>query len=199
MGQWAGRSTQDFHRDCAHDLNHPLRLRSLQAMIYLSNVTEETHCFSLSPESIYHELEDAVKDASTQLERSPPVGTVACAHPGATAIVFECVCSEGCFVFCSLRSDFHGPAGTVLLFNSSALHAAHCRGNGRPRKSVQIYYRSYGHPSGPIAHATVVPTSLWRDHADADVRAFYGASINERTRVFAEAFSMGSSSALPKL
>ena len=77
----------------------------------------------------------------------------------------------------------------MLLFNSSALHAAHCRASAGARKSVQIYYRQLSHEGGPIAHATVVPTSLWRDHTDADVRTFYGASINERTRVYAQAFA----------
>ena len=96
-------------------------------------------------------------------------------------------------------ADFHGPAGTVILFNSSALHAAHCRGHAGLRKSVQIYYRRLSHPDGPVAHATVVPTRLWRDHADAEVRKFYGASINERTRIYAEAFSATAPPPPPKL
>lgn len=85
--------------------------------------------------------------------------------------------------------DFHGPPGSVLLFNSSSLHAAHCRAKAGARKSVQVYYRRLSHDGGPIAHATVVPTWFWRDAADAEVRQFYGAEINERTRVYAEAFA----------
>ena len=84
--------------------------------------------------------------------------------------------------------DLHGRAGSIFLFNSSALHAAHLRAGGSERKSVQIYYRRLSHEGGPIAAATVVPTSLTRDHPDADVRRFYGASVNERTRVYALAF-----------
>ena len=56
-----------------YDQDHPLRLRSLQAMIYLSDVSEGTHCFSLSPESIDDPLE-GFEQASAQLQRSPPIG-----------------------------------------------------------------------------------------------------------------------------
>ena len=56
-----------------YDLDHPLRLRSLQAMIYLSDVSEGTHCFSLSPESI-DDPSEGFEQASAQLQRSPPIG-----------------------------------------------------------------------------------------------------------------------------
>ena len=42
-------------------------------MIYLSDVSEGTHCFSLSPESIDDPLE-GFEQASAQLQRSPPIG-----------------------------------------------------------------------------------------------------------------------------
>lgn len=52
-----GAAERSFHRDCAYDDAHPLRLRSLQAMIYLSDVDDSTHCFSLSPEAVADPLE----------------------------------------------------------------------------------------------------------------------------------------------
>ena len=42
----------EWHRDRPHWLEHPLRMEHIQAMILLSDVTEHTHCFSISPESV---------------------------------------------------------------------------------------------------------------------------------------------------
>ena len=78
------------HRDTGTDVGHPLALRSLQAMIYLSDVSPGTHCFSISPESVADLREP--RATGEQLEHSPGL-------------------------------DLHGAAGSVFLFNSSALHA----------------------------------------------------------------------------
>ena len=41
---------QQWHRDVGHLEEHPLRLNYIQAMLYLTDVNEETHCFTISPE-----------------------------------------------------------------------------------------------------------------------------------------------------
>ena len=33
-------------------MEHPLRIRNIQLMVYLSDVDEKNHCFSISPESV---------------------------------------------------------------------------------------------------------------------------------------------------
>ncbi|MEZ4705824.1 MAG: phytanoyl-CoA dioxygenase family protein [Caldilineaceae bacterium] len=81
--------------------------------------------------------------------------------------------------------DLHGPAGTCALFNVAVLHTATTRPTQSERKTVQIYYghrhRAY------LANDSGIPATLWRDHPDAETRAFYGV-LNERTRVYMAAF-----------
>jgi hypothetical protein len=80
-----------------------------------------------------------------------------------------------------------GPAGTCALFNVSVLHTATVRPTpaGRERKTAQIYY---GHRDRRyLADDSAIPAALWRDHPDAETRAFYGV-LNERTRLWLTAF-----------
>ena len=60
-----------WHRDVPHDFAHHLGMRYLQLMVFLSDVGEGTHCFSVSPESAY-----AVVDAyqASQLLRGGRIG-----------------------------------------------------------------------------------------------------------------------------
>jgi hypothetical protein len=51
MGPYDGELHQGWHRDRPHWHEHPLRMDYIQLMIYLTDVDETTHCFSLSPES----------------------------------------------------------------------------------------------------------------------------------------------------
>ena len=81
--------------------------------------------------------------------------------------------------------DLHGPAGTCALCNAAVLHTATTRPTEVERKTVQIYY---GHRHrAPLANDSAIPATLWRDHHDAETRAFYGV-LNERTRLLAAAF-----------
>lgn len=142
---------QSWHRDSPHDLSHPLRTGFVHAMIYLSDVHEGTHCFSLSPEAV----SDPILDTAAQLAARGSI-------------------------------DFHGPAGTVVLFNLSVLHTATVRRTELERKTLQTYY---GRRSGPVlSHYSTFPAKLWRDHPDPDVRGFYG-NLNEKSRLYAEAFN----------
>jgi hypothetical protein len=123
----------------------------IQLMVYLSDVNEKTHCFSLSPEAYDQPI---LKERQEQLTRG------------------------GVY-------DLHGPAGTCALFNVSVLHTATTRPTQAIRKTVQIYY---GHRHRPyLANDSAIPATLWRDHPDAETRAFYGV-LNERTRTFMAAF-----------
>ena len=150
MAPHAGEPSQGWHRDFAHDLDHPLRTAFVHAMVYLTDVHEETHCFSISPESI----DDPILETEAQLKRGGVV-------------------------------DIHGPAGTVVLFNLSVLHAATVRQTSHERKTLQTYY---GRRSGAVlSHYTTLPARLWRDHSDPEVRGFYG-NLNEKSKLFSEAF-----------
>jgi ectoine hydroxylase-related dioxygenase (phytanoyl-CoA dioxygenase family) len=151
MGPYDGQFHQGWHRDKPHWPEHPLRMDYIQLMVYLSDVNEKTHCFSLSPEAYDQPI---LKERQEQLTRG------------------------GVY-------DLHGPAGTCALFNVSVLHTATTRPTQAIRKTVQIYY---GHRQRPyLANDSVIPATLWRDHPDAETRAFYGV-LNERTRTFMAAF-----------
>lgn len=151
MGPHDGEQERQWHRDRPHWHEHPLRLDYLQLMVFLSDVDESTHCFSISPEST---AEPVHVDRQAQLVRGG---------------VHDC----------------HGPAGTCLVFNVAALHTATVRRTRKARRTVQIYY---GHRARkPLANDSSIPATLWRDHADPEVRAFYGV-LNDRTRLFMRAF-----------
>ena len=59
-----------WHRDGdvhggKHLMEHPLRIRNIQLVVYLSDVDETTHCFSISPESVGQ----PILEKEAQLER----------------------------------------------------------------------------------------------------------------------------------
>ena len=154
MAPYDGESHQHFHRDRLHWENHPLRMDYMQLMLYLTEVDESTHCFSISPESVYN----SILDGEAQLGRN------------------------GCV-------DFHGPAGTIVLFNIALFHTATVRKTQKERKTVQAYY---GHRFRPyLSNCSVIPPCFWRNANDPEVRAFYG-NLNDASRIFQAAFSPGS-------
>ena len=74
---------------------------------------------------------------------------------------------------------FYGRAGSAILFNAATLHGATLQRTERERRILQVYY---GHPARPsLSQVTLMPPRLWRDHADAEVRRFYG-KLNRHTR-----------------
>ena len=156
MGQFQVEgSSREFHhgwhRDRPHWMEHPLRMEFAHALIYLADVDEHTHCFSISPESID---EPVLDDNTAQLARGGVV-------------------------------NLHGPAGTVVLFNYSVLHTATRRTTDVERKTIQSYYGLRSRPY--LCDLCVVPTTLWRDHPDAQVRDFY-SNLNDKSRAYAAAF-----------
>ena len=83
MGEYDGEYNQGWHRDKPHWLEHPLRMDYIQSMVYLTDVDESTHCFSLSPEAIDDEI---LEDKEAQLERG---GGVDIHGPGGTVCLFN--------------------------------------------------------------------------------------------------------------
>ena len=70
--------------------------------------------------------------------------------------------------------DLHGPAGTVVLFNLSVLHAATIRPTQQERKSVQIYYGRRDQPH--LSNYTTLPASaLARPSRSGGPRLLLGA------------------------
>ena len=68
--------------------------------------------------------------------------------------------------------DFHGKAGSGILFNAATLHGVTLRETNKVRRTIQVYY---GHPVRPsLSEVTLMPPRLWRDHDDPEVRRFYG-------------------------
>ncbi len=82
MEPYKGGLQQKWHRDRPHLVNHPLRINFLQVMVYLTAVDENTHCFSLSPESV----EEEILETKEQLERR---GGVDLYGEAGTAIIFN--------------------------------------------------------------------------------------------------------------
>ncbi len=80
MGAYKGEVHQAWHRDRGYWEEHPLRLDYLQLIVYLTDVDETTHCFSISTEDVSH---SPLKSADDQLRRSEakhlhgPAGTCA--------------------------------------------------------------------------------------------------------------------------
>lgn len=86
------------------------------------------------------------------------------------------------------KHDIHGRAGTVVLFNVSAPHTATVRPTRSERKTIQVYY---GHRDRAfLSNDSVIPPKLWRDHPDAETRAFFG-NLNDKTRLYMGALASG--------
>ena len=67
MGVYAGVPKHwSWHRDGRHLMEHPLHTRNIQLIVYLAEVDETTHCFSISPESVDHPI---LEDNEAQLQR----------------------------------------------------------------------------------------------------------------------------------
>ena len=69
MSPYDGEPRQGFHRDRPHWEDHPLRMDYLQLMVYLTDVDEGTHCFSISPESV----DEPILEAAVNVERNGSV------------------------------------------------------------------------------------------------------------------------------
>lgn len=82
MDNYTGPYQQSWHRDRPHREDHPLRMDYIQAMIYLTHVTPQTHCFSISPEA----ADAPVLGRDDQIARR---GVVDCLGPAGTVVLFN--------------------------------------------------------------------------------------------------------------
>ena len=79
MAPYEGDLHRSWHRDRPHWPEHPLHMDYIQLMLYLTDVNTDTHCFSLSPESVH---EPVLDDNNAQIKRGGitdihgPAGTV---------------------------------------------------------------------------------------------------------------------------
>jgi ectoine hydroxylase-related dioxygenase (phytanoyl-CoA dioxygenase family) len=83
MYAYDGELNQDWHRDKPHRPEHPLRMDYIQLIVLLSDCSESTHCFTLSPESVHDPVLD--EDAA-QLKRG---GQVHLHGPAGTCALFN--------------------------------------------------------------------------------------------------------------
>ncbi len=83
MGPRKAELHRAWHRDRPHFVEHPIRLDYIQLMVYLTDVDERTHCFSISPES--HD-EPIINNHNEQIARG---GIVDLHGPAGTAILFN--------------------------------------------------------------------------------------------------------------
>ena len=83
MGPYEGEVHQSWHRDRPHWPEHPLRMDYIQFMLYLTDVRADTHCFSISPESIH---EPILGDKAEQFTRN---GIVNIHGPAGTVCLFN--------------------------------------------------------------------------------------------------------------
>jgi ectoine hydroxylase-related dioxygenase (phytanoyl-CoA dioxygenase family) len=66
-----------WHRDTGHLPGHPLALRNLSAVFYLTDVDESTHCFAVVPEGVEAKRAlPADRDGTRGRELYGPAGTV---------------------------------------------------------------------------------------------------------------------------
>ena len=96
-----------WHRDGdvrggRHLMEHPLWIRNVQLMVYLSDVNETTHCFSISPESVGQ----PVLEREAQLEHR---GIHNLYGQAGTAILFN-------FSVCPFKSRWVGSAIGIYDF-----------------------------------------------------------------------------------
>jgi len=82
MPPYEGESWRHWHRDRPHWQEHPLRTQYIHALIYLADVDESTHCFSISPEA----ADEPILDEEAQLARG---GIVDLHGPAGTVVLFN--------------------------------------------------------------------------------------------------------------
>lgn len=83
MGSYAGQYHQSWHRDRGYWFEHPLRLDYMQLIVYLTEVNESTHCFSISPE------DNVSKPCKTHVEQIERRGTIDLHGPAGTCALFN--------------------------------------------------------------------------------------------------------------
>ena len=131
MGPYDGAFNQGWHRDRAHWHEHPLRMDYIQLMAYFTDVDENTHCFSLSPESIDQPVP---KDNQEQLARGGvydlhgPAGTCALFN----VAVLHTATTRPTRATRKTAQIYYGHRGHAPLANDSAIPATLWRDHADP-------------------------------------------------------------------
>ena len=149
MAPYEGTGHQGFHRDRPHWLEHPLRMDYIQVMLYLSDVGPETHCFSLSPESIHDEILEKEK----QLEKA---GSVDMHGPAGSAVIFNVSVLHAATVRPTQQQrktvqTYYGHPQRSWLSNDSVIPTSLWRDNFDPE--VQSFYGNLNPKSRAYAAA----------------------------------------------
>lgn len=131
-------------------------------MIYLSDVTPQTHCFAIRPESV------------AEIDSGDYGGWWQAPQPAAPAALQRILPPGG---FRESAREIHGPKGTAILFSASALHAGTIRRNGGERKTVQIYFC---HRKKAPELDLVIPDALL---LNPEALAIYGAQSQPMPRL----------------
>ena len=83
MGSYEGDEHQAWHRDRGYWFEHALRLDYMQLIVYLTDVDQTTHCFSISPEDSFS------KPCKTPQEQIDRRGTIDLHGPAGTCALFN--------------------------------------------------------------------------------------------------------------
>jgi hypothetical protein len=83
MAEYEGELHRSWHRDRPHWPEHVYRMNYIQLMLYLTDVGPDTHCFSISPESIDAPV---LEDREEQLARG---GIVDIEGPAGSVCLFN--------------------------------------------------------------------------------------------------------------
>ncbi|MCE2460946.1 MAG: phytanoyl-CoA dioxygenase family protein [Pseudomonadales bacterium] len=130
MPAYSGEPHRQWHRDRAHWLKHPRRIDYLQLMVYLTDVDEDTHCFSLSPEPVDQPI---LREETAQLGRGVydlhgPAGTCALCN----AAILHTATTRPTAVERKTVQIYYGHRGRAPLANDSAIPATLWRDHADP-------------------------------------------------------------------
>ncbi|MBT5327670.1 MAG: hypothetical protein HOL51_16285 [Gemmatimonadetes bacterium] len=129
MQAYEGELHQGWHRDKPHLDEHPFRMDYIQLMVYLSDVDEGTHCFSISPESLEQPV---LQDRDEQLQRG---GQYHLHGPAGTCALFNVAVMHTATTR-PTRADrrtvqiYYGHRDRAPLANDSSIPAAFWRDSG---------------------------------------------------------------------
>ena len=136
MARYEGEVRHSWHRDRPHDTTHPLRMPYIQLMLYLTDVDEGSHCFSISPES----PDEPILETEAQLKRSPGVDLHGAAG---TAILFNIAVLHTATVRPTERERktvqvYYGPLDGPFLSNDSCIPTSFWRDH--PDAATRQFY-----------------------------------------------------------
>ena len=195
---------QNWHRDYAHALDRPMRAGYLHMLLYLTDVDECSPCMSISPEPVA----GPILPLAAQLAQREYVDLLGCAgsaflsnlsvtHRGSTHAKTapggrSTEERKSVQVYFGHRDYKAGDLGT---FDSWCGRLT----DYQPRSQVPADELAAAEEQAAATAAdrdrrqylndtSVVPAVLWADASDEQVRTFYGAQLNGRTRQMARAF-----------